>query len=170
MAGAVHALAVWAAQPSTGGREPTPSLVLRDAFAPARGHVTTNTEILIMAMKFPSNLKRQRGAVTLLETLGVLIVAGLIMPSVWGWLSDDAFSKINRPTADHDKQVVIAAAQYIKDNSFHIPPALLVSGHRAEYPAGVSITSSTSPLLRAPRKSTPMYSNTTCLNRAFSSI
>ncbi|MCS6514646.1 shufflon system plasmid conjugative transfer pilus tip adhesin PilV [Burkholderia thailandensis] len=67
-------------------------------------------------MKSTSSIKRQRGAVTLVETLGVLIVASLLMPAVWGWLSDDADAKINRATADHDKQVLLAAAQYIKDN------------------------------------------------------
>ncbi|RQP33949.1 hypothetical protein [Burkholderia ubonensis] len=67
-------------------------------------------------MKSTSNIKRQRGAITLVETLGVLIVASLIMPTVWGWLSDDADAKINRATADHDKQVVLAAGHYIKVN------------------------------------------------------
>ncbi|CAJ4320071.1 type IV prepilin [Burkholderia pseudomallei] len=80
------------------------------------------------------SLKRQRGAVTLLETLGVLIVAGLIMPSVWGWLSDDADNKLNRATADHDKQVVLAAAQYIKDNY-----AAVLASATASTPATITV-------------------------------
>ncbi|MDR8931806.1 hypothetical protein FEP68_04518 [Burkholderia multivorans] len=80
------------------------------------------------------SLKRQRGAVTLLETLGVLIVAGLIMPSVWGWLSDDSDNKINRATADHDKQVILAAAQYIKDNY-----AAVLASATASTPATITV-------------------------------
>lgn len=93
-----------------------------------------NTEIATMTMKFKSNLKQQKGAVTLLETLGVLIVAGLIMPSVWGWLLDDSDSKVNRATADHDKQVVFAATQYIKDNY-----AAVLANATASTPAMITV-------------------------------
>ncbi|MBJ9686542.1 shufflon system plasmid conjugative transfer pilus tip adhesin PilV [Burkholderia vietnamiensis] len=81
-----------------------------------------------------SNIERQRGAITLVETLGVLIVASLVMPAVWGWLSDDADAKINRATADHDKQVVLAAAQYIKDNY-----AVALANATASTPATITV-------------------------------
>ncbi|MCA7889717.1 shufflon system plasmid conjugative transfer pilus tip adhesin PilV [Burkholderia contaminans] len=80
------------------------------------------------------SLKRQRGAITFVETLGVLIVASLLMPSVWGWMTDDADSKLNRATADHDKQVVLAAAQYIKDNY-----ATVIASATATTPATITV-------------------------------
>ncbi|RQX99558.1 hypothetical protein [Burkholderia stagnalis] len=92
-----------------------------------------------MTMKSNSSIERQRGAVTLVETLGVLIVASLVMPAVWGWLSDDADNKINRATADHDKQVVLAAAQYIKDNY-----AAVMANATASTPATITV-----PMLRS---------------------
>ncbi|UEP40681.1 shufflon system plasmid conjugative transfer pilus tip adhesin PilV [Burkholderia sp. B21-005] len=85
-------------------------------------------------MKSKSNIERQRGAITLVETLGVLIIASLIMPTVWGWLSDDADSKVNRATADHDKQVVLAAGQYIKDNY-----AAVLANASATTPATITV-------------------------------
>ncbi|MCA8290026.1 shufflon system plasmid conjugative transfer pilus tip adhesin PilV [Burkholderia vietnamiensis] len=93
-------------------------------------------------MKSISNIERQRGAITLVETLGVLIVASLIMPTVWSWLSDDADAKINRATADHDKQVVLAAGHYIKDNyaavlanaSATTPATITVAMLKSQYP------------------------------------
>ncbi|MGG5543211.1 shufflon system plasmid conjugative transfer pilus tip adhesin PilV [Burkholderia vietnamiensis] len=90
-------------------------------------------------MKSQSNIERQRGTITLVETLGVLIVGSLVMPAVWGWLSDDATNKINRATADHDKQVVLAAAQYIKDNY-----AVVVARATASTPATITV-----PMLRS---------------------
>ncbi|MBR7919732.1 shufflon system plasmid conjugative transfer pilus tip adhesin PilV [Burkholderia vietnamiensis] len=80
------------------------------------------------------SLKRQRGAITFVETLGVMIVASLLMPSIWGWMTDDADSKLNRATADHDKQVVLAAAQYIKDNY-----AIVIASATATTPATITI-------------------------------
>lgn len=80
------------------------------------------------------SLKRQRGAVTFVEALGVMIVASLLMPSVWGWLSDDADNKVNLATADHDKQVVQAAAQYIKDNY-----ATVLASATASTPATITV-------------------------------
>ncbi|RQR11270.1 shufflon system plasmid conjugative transfer pilus tip adhesin PilV [Burkholderia stagnalis] len=80
------------------------------------------------------SLKRQRGAITFIETLGVLIVASLLMPSIWGWMTDDADSKLNRATADHDKQVVLAAAQYIKDNY-----ATVIASATATTPATITV-------------------------------
>lgn len=56
------------------------------------------------------------------------------MPAVWGWLSDDADNKINRVTADHDKQVVLAAAQYIKDNY-----AAVLANATASTPATITV-------------------------------
>jgi len=93
-------------------------------------------------MKSKSNLARQKGAITFVEALGVLIVASLLMPAVWGWLADDADNKVNQATADHDKQVVRAAAQYIKDNysavlanaSASTPATITVPMLQSQYP------------------------------------
>ncbi|CAB3805328.1 hypothetical protein LMG28614_06184 [Paraburkholderia ultramafica] len=87
-----------------------------------------------MTMKSTSGVVRQRGAITFVETLGVLIVASLVMPAVWGWLSDDADNKINQVTADHDKQVVRAAEQYIKDNY-----AVVLASASAATPATITV-------------------------------
>uniref|UniRef100_UPI000846C44F shufflon system plasmid conjugative transfer pilus tip adhesin PilV n=1 Tax=Burkholderia cenocepacia TaxID=95486 RepID=UPI000846C44F len=80
------------------------------------------------------SLKSQRGAITFVETLGVLIVASLLMPSILGWLTDDADSKLDRATADHDKQVVLAAVQYIKDNY-----ATVLASATATTPATITV-------------------------------
>lgn len=85
-------------------------------------------------MKSKSNLARQRGAITFVEALGVLIVASLLMPAVWGWLADDADNKLNVATADHDKQVIRAAAQYIKDNY-----ATVLANASASTPATITV-------------------------------